>query len=69
MYIAKAPGLAKPILTKIREAAHGACPNCEETLKSGHPTVMHHGMLCGMKRIAQAVEWMAAGKPRNWKYM
>lgn len=21
------------------------------------------------KRVAQAVEWMAAGKPRNWKYM
>lgn len=21
------------------------------------------------RRIAQAVEWMAAGKPRNWKYM
>ena len=21
------------------------------------------------KRIAQAVEWMAEGKPRNWKYM
>jgi uncharacterized protein YdeI (YjbR/CyaY-like superfamily) len=21
------------------------------------------------RRIAQAVEWMAEGKPRNWKYM
>lgn len=21
------------------------------------------------KRLAQAIEWMAAGKPRNWKYM
>jgi uncharacterized protein YdeI (YjbR/CyaY-like superfamily) len=21
------------------------------------------------KRLAQAIEWMAEGKPRNWKYM
>lgn len=21
------------------------------------------------RRIAQAVEWMAEGKPRNWKYL
>jgi uncharacterized protein YdeI (YjbR/CyaY-like superfamily) len=21
------------------------------------------------KRLEQAIEWMAAGKPRNWKYM
>jgi uncharacterized protein YdeI (YjbR/CyaY-like superfamily) len=22
-----------------------------------------------MKRVAQAIEWMEKGKPRNWKYM
>jgi uncharacterized protein YdeI (YjbR/CyaY-like superfamily) len=21
------------------------------------------------KRLAQAIEWLAEGKPRNWKYM
>src|SRR5579885_2470505 len=47
-YIAKAPAFAKPILTKIREAVHDACPDCEETLKWGHPTFTYDGILCGM---------------------
>jgi len=47
-YIAKAPAFAKPILTAIRGAVHAGCPDCEETLKWGHPTFMHHGILCGM---------------------
>jgi hypothetical protein len=47
-YIAKAGDFAKPILERIRETVHEACPECEETLKWGMPTFMHHGILCGM---------------------
>ena len=47
-YIAKAPEYAKPILTKIRAMVHEGAPECEETLKWGHPTFVQHGILCGM---------------------
>jgi uncharacterized protein YdeI (YjbR/CyaY-like superfamily) len=47
-YIAKAPDFAKPFLTRVRELLHDACPECEETLKWGHPTFMYNGILCGM---------------------
>jgi uncharacterized protein YdeI (YjbR/CyaY-like superfamily) len=47
-YIAKAPAYAKPILESIRATVHEACPDCEETLKWGGPTFMHHGIMCMM---------------------
>ena len=47
-YIGKAAPFAQPILTQIRSVVHQACPDVEETLKWGHPTFMHHGILCGM---------------------
>jgi uncharacterized protein YdeI (YjbR/CyaY-like superfamily) len=47
-YIVKAPDYAKPILTRIRELVHEGCPECEETLKWGHPSFMYNGILCGM---------------------
>lgn len=47
-YIAKAPDYAKPVLARVREMVHQAAPDCEETLKWGHPSFMHNGILCGM---------------------
>ncbi|HEX4682397.1 MAG TPA: YdeI/OmpD-associated family protein [Gemmatimonadaceae bacterium] len=47
-YIAKAPDYAKPILTRLRDVVHDACPECEETVKWGHPTFTYNGILCGM---------------------
>jgi uncharacterized protein YdeI (YjbR/CyaY-like superfamily) len=47
-YIDQAPDFAKPILTRIRETVHEACPECEETLKWGHPSFMYNGIMCGM---------------------
>lgn len=47
-YIAKSAEFAKPILTRIREVVHDACPDVEETLKWSMPAFMHHGILCGM---------------------
>jgi uncharacterized protein YdeI (YjbR/CyaY-like superfamily) len=47
-YIDNAADFAKPILTRVREIIHEACPDVEETLKWGHPAFMYHGILCGM---------------------
>src|SRR3954468_22615736 len=47
-YIDQAPDFARPILTRIRETVHEACPECEETLKWGHPLFMYNGIMCGM---------------------
>src|SRR5689334_24147932 len=47
-YIAKAPLFAKPILTYIRSVVHEGAPECEETLKWGHPAFSQNGLLCGM---------------------
>ena len=47
-YIAKSADFARPILERIREIVHGACPDVEETIKWGAPTFVYHGMLCGM---------------------
>jgi len=44
-YIAKAPDYAKPILAYLRELAHEACPDVEETLKWSSPAYMHNGIL------------------------
>jgi uncharacterized protein YdeI (YjbR/CyaY-like superfamily) len=46
-YIEKSADFAMPILTYLRETAHAACPECEETLKWSSPTFMYRGMLCG----------------------
>src|SRR3954465_3183590 len=47
-YIAKAPAFAKPILEKVRAAVHEGCPDCEETLKWGHPSFVYNGIMCGV---------------------
>ena len=48
-YIGKSADFAKPILTRLRDMVHDACPDCEETLKWGHPTFMYgDGIMCGM---------------------
>lgn len=47
-YIAEAAPFARPILKRLRKLVHQGCPAVEETLKWGHPSFTHHGMLCGM---------------------
>lgn len=47
-YIAKAPEFAQPILSRVRSMVHEGAPDCEETLKWGHPTFIQNGLLCGM---------------------
>jgi uncharacterized protein YdeI (YjbR/CyaY-like superfamily) len=47
-YIDNAADFAQPILTRVRQLVHEACPDVEETLKWGHPSFMYHGIMCGM---------------------
>ncbi len=47
-YIDASAPFARPILTRIREVVHDACPDVEETLKWRFPHFMYRGMLCSM---------------------
>ena len=47
-YIARSAEFARPILSRLREIVHSACPDVEETLKWNAPHFMYRGMLAGM---------------------
>ena len=48
-YIAKQQDFAKPILTRIRDVVHAACPDVQETLKWSSPHFQYRGgMMCAM---------------------
>ena len=47
-YIAKAPAFAQPILTRLRDAVHSACPDVVETIKWSVPSFEYKGPFCGM---------------------
>ena len=73
-YIGRAAPFAQPILARVRELVHEACPDVEETLKWSMPTFMHAGaILCGMaafKRHASFGYWkhglvVGEGAPRD----
>ncbi len=56
-YIANAAPFAQPILQRLRETVHEACPGVEETMKWSMPTFMHAGgILAGMA----AFKWHAS---------
>lgn len=53
-YIERAAPFAQPILARIRELVHEACPQVVETIKWGMPTFEHAGgILCGMAAFKQ----------------
>lgn len=48
-YIARAADFAQPLLTRLRDGVHHACPGVQETIKWGMPTFMYGGrILAGM---------------------
>lgn len=47
-YLAKAPPFARPILVRLREVVHEACPDVVETMKWSRPAFDYHGLLCNM---------------------
>jgi uncharacterized protein YdeI (YjbR/CyaY-like superfamily) len=71
-YIDKANDFAKPILTRVREMVHEACPDVVETIKWGSPFFDYKGqMMCAMaafKEHCSLIFWKASlieGVPPN----
>jgi uncharacterized protein YdeI (YjbR/CyaY-like superfamily) len=71
-YIEKANDFAKPILTRVREMVHEACPDVVETIKWGSPFFDYKGqMMCAMaafKEHCSLIFWKASlieGVPPN----
>jgi len=53
-YIAKSETFAKPILTRIRDLVHKACPDVEEKIKWSFPHFDYKGeMMCSMAAFKQ----------------
>jgi hypothetical protein len=52
-YIAKSAPFAQPILERLRELVHEACPEVEETLKWSMPSFEYKGILCGFAAFKQ----------------
>lgn len=52
-YIAKSAGFAQPILIRIRDSVHAACPDVEEAMKWSFPHFLYKGMLCSMAAFTQ----------------
>jgi uncharacterized protein YdeI (YjbR/CyaY-like superfamily) len=53
-YIEKSADFARPILARLREVVHDACPDVEETMKWSMPHFMYGGgILCGMASFKQ----------------
>jgi uncharacterized protein YdeI (YjbR/CyaY-like superfamily) len=54
-YITRAPEYSRPILTKIRELFHKACPDIEEELKWNVPSFEYKGIVGGMAAFKKYV--------------
>jgi uncharacterized protein YdeI (YjbR/CyaY-like superfamily) len=52
-YIGRAPAFAQPILNHLREIAHKACPQIEETIKWSRPHFEYNGLVFGMSAFKQ----------------
>jgi len=62
-YLEKAAPFARPVLERLREAAHAACPDVEETIKWGVPHYEHKGVLFGtaaFKQHTRCVIWKSS---------
>ena len=57
-YIARSAEFARPILERLRQTVHTACPGAEETLKWSAPSFLYAGgILCGMAAFKQHVSF------------
>jgi uncharacterized protein YdeI (YjbR/CyaY-like superfamily) len=56
-YIAKAAPFARPILKKLRQLFHRACPEIEERIKWGAPSFEYKGMVGGFAAFKQHVSF------------
>jgi uncharacterized protein YdeI (YjbR/CyaY-like superfamily) len=47
-YIERSADFARPVLARLREIVHAACPEVQETIKWGAPHFEYRGLLCHM---------------------
>jgi uncharacterized protein YdeI (YjbR/CyaY-like superfamily) len=52
-YIEKSAAFARPVLTRLREVVHAACPEVRETMKWSMPHFDYEGPLCGMSAFKE----------------
>src|SRR6186997_2330695 len=52
-YIAKSQPFSQPIMKKLREAVHKACPGVTETIKWGMPSFEYKGPMFGFAAFKQ----------------
>jgi uncharacterized protein YdeI (YjbR/CyaY-like superfamily) len=52
-YIEGSAAFARPILTRLREVVHAACPEVRETMKWSMPHFDYEGPLCGMSAFKE----------------
>src|SRR6187402_243778 len=56
-YIAKQADFAKPILARIRDVVHEACPEVQEDIKWGSPFFMYHGPMAHVPAFKEHVRF------------
>lgn len=56
-YIANAAPFARPIMVKLRQLFHKACPQIEEKIKWGCPSFEYKGMVGGFAAFKKHVSW------------
>ncbi len=65
-YIAKSAEFARPMLQKLREKAHAICPEAEETIKWGAPSLSYRGKnLCGLAGFKSHVAFFVQGEHKD----
>jgi len=52
-YIEKSAEFAQPVMVRLRELIHEACPEVTETLKWSMPSFEYKGLLCGFAAFKQ----------------
>ncbi len=65
-YIAKSPEFARPLLARLREMAHEICPEAEEAIKWGAPSLSYRGKnLCGLAGFKSHVAFFVQGERKD----
>jgi uncharacterized protein YdeI (YjbR/CyaY-like superfamily) len=65
-YIARSAEFARPMLQKLREQAHALCPEAEETIKWGAPSLSYRGKnLCGFAGFKHHIAFFVQGERKE----
>lgn len=65
-YISRAQEFARPMLQSLREQAHAICPEAEETIKWGAPSLSYRGKnLCGLAGFKSHVAFFVQGERKE----